>query len=404
MKMAFCSLIVAMLIVQGCAAPSRQIAVPADLELNAQIPGFKAIRYRLGIDQTALARESLASVKREQSYLSKRGQKDPLPIAYFLAISGGGEKGAFGAGLLNGWTTAGNRPQFKLVTGISTGALIAPFAFLGPKYDATLKAFYTTTSTSDILDKRNLFAAINNDALADSRPLQNQLEKQVTQNLLDAIAAEYAKGRLLFIGTVDIDAENAVIWNMTRIASVNDPKALDLFRSIMLASASIPGVFPPVMIDVQAGGTRYQEMHVDGGTMGQVFVYPAALALEELALEEGIDRERRLYIIRNGQMKQDWATVERRTWAIGIRALSTLMRVQGLNDLYRIYMIAQRDDVDYNLAIISHDFNAPKKEAFDPEYMSKLFDLGYSMAAKGYPWSKIPPYYDPPDDAEPVNP
>ncbi len=387
-----------LLIIQGCAAPPRLPAVPVALQDQAQIPGLTGVRYRVGNKQdlAAMARDSMESIEREQAYLASQGQGGPLPLAVFLAVSGGGDNGAFGAGLLNGWTKAGNRPPFKLVTGISTGALIAPFAFLGPAYDARLKEFYTTISPKDILERRSILAALTSDAMADNRPLWNQLEKHVTRELLDAIAAEHQKGRILLVGTTDLDARQGIIWNMTKIAASQDPKALELFRSIMIASAAIPGAFPPVLIDVEAGGQRYQEMHVDGGAMAQVFVYPAALNIRERARKRGVDRERRLYIIRNSRLDPDWAQVDRRTMTIAARAIGSLIHTQGLGDLFRIYLTAQRDGVDYNLAYIPATFNAPRREEFDTEYMRALFDLAYGMAVKGYPWQKTPPGFSPP--------
>jgi predicted acylesterase/phospholipase RssA len=247
---------------QGCAGPVRKEAVPAPLTTRAVVPGLADVRYRIGIDQEAIEREAIDSPRREQAYLRSRGHRGALPPAAFLAVSGGGDNGAFGAGLLNGWTAAGDRPEFKLVTGVSTGALIAPFAFLGPAYDAQLRAFYTGVTPADILKPRSLLAAITSDAMADNAPLWRRVEQEVDQALLDAIAAEYKKGRLLLVGTVDLDARHGVLWNLTRIAASRDPKAIGLFRSIMIASAAIPGAFPPVMIDVEADGRAFQEMHV----------------------------------------------------------------------------------------------------------------------------------------------
>ena len=393
----FCSAllvaVITLVLVQGCTKLTRRAAVPVALQTQAQVPGLSGVRFRVGTENSELVNEGLASIKREQAYLALKGHTGPLPPAMFLAISGGGDNGAFAAGLLNGWTAAGNRPQFKLVTGISTGALIAPFAFLGSAYDAKLKEFYTTISAKDVMEKRNILAAVTSDAMADNLPLWEQLEKHINRQLLDAIAVEYDKGRLLLVATADLDARNAIIWNMTKIAASRDPKALKLFRAIIIASAAIPGLFPPVMIDVEANGQRHQEMHVDGGTMAQVFVYPPSMKLREIGREARIERKRRLYIIRNSRLDPDWASVERKTISIAQRAISSLIQTQGIGDLYRIYLIAQRDDVDYNLAYIPSSFNVPKKEDFDTEYMQQLFGVGYEMAAKGYPWQKMPPGY-----------
>lgn len=382
-----------LLLTQGCAGPVRKEAVPSALTTQAVVPGLADVRYRVGIDNDAILKEGLASVQREQAYLRASGQGTTLPPAAFLAVSGGGDNGAFGAGLLNGWTAAGNRPEFKLVTGISTGALIAPFAFLGPDYDGRLKDFYTNTAPTDIAKKRSILAVLNSDAMADNAPLWKRVGQEVDRPLLDAIAREYEKGRLLLVATADLDARQAVLWNMTKIAVSPDPKALDLFRSILIASASIPGAFPPVMIDVEANGHPYQEMHVDGGTMAQVFVYPPVLHLKELGKSNRFDRERRAYVIRNARLDPDWAQVDRRTMNIAGRAISSLIHTQGIGDLYRIYLTCQRDGVDYNLAYIPASFYAPHKEEFDTAYMRALFKTAYDMAAKGYPWAKTPPGY-----------
>lgn len=383
-----------LLFAPGCATPPRQPAVPEKLQDQAQIPGLENVRYRIGNpdDLAAMAREGLESVKREQAYLAASGHSGPLPPAVFLAVSGGGDNGAFGAGLLCGWTVAGNRPTFKLVTGVSTGALTAPFAFAGSAYDATLKEVYTTISAKDILEPRSLLAALTSDAMADNHPLWKLIAKYVDQALLDVIAAEYAKGRLLLVGTTDLDARRAIIWNLTKLAASRHPKALELFRTLMIASAAIPGAFPPSMIDVEAGGQPYQEMHVDGGAMTQVFIYPPSLDLKTGASKLGIQqRERRAYVIRNSRLDPEWAQVERSTMTIAGRAISSLIHTQGIGDLYQIYLTTQRDGVDFNLAYIPDSFNAPRKEDFDTEFMRQLFAVGYDMAAKGYPWRKTPP-------------
>jgi len=379
----------------GCATPQRAPAVPRELQDRAIVPGMSPAIRTWGY---ALSPEFLESVmkasQREQTHLAAIGHTGPLPPAVYLAISGGGQDGTFTAGLLNGWTASGTRPEFKMVTGISTGALIAPFAYLGPEYDPVLKKFYTTITTKDVLKKRGVLAAVFEDALADNKPLRELLDTVVDQHTLDAIAAEYAKGRLLFIGTTNLDARRAVIWDIGAIASSKSPQALPLIRNIMIASAAIPAAFPPVLIDVEVDGKPYQEMHVDGGAMTQVFLYPPSFKLKEAAAAAGTVRERRGYIIRNARLDPDWADVQPRTLSIASRAIGSLIQTQGIGDLYRIYLNAQRDDIDYNLAYIPRTFDAWPREAFDREYMSQLYQLGYDMAVKGYPWEKTPPAYD----------
>jgi predicted acylesterase/phospholipase RssA len=297
--------------------------------------------------------------------------------------------------LLNGWTAAGTRPEFKLVTGISTGALIAPFAFLGEKYDATLTEVYTTTGPEDVLEPRSILGGLLSDAMADNEPLWTLTRKFVTAALLQEVAAEYAKGRFLLIGTADIDARRPIIWDMGKIASYGGPEALELFIDVMMASASIPVGFPPVMIDVEVDGKRYQEMHVDGGTMSQVFAYPTAIRLRDLSAASELERERSLYIIRNARLDPDWAQVERKTMSIAGRAISSLLHTQGIGDLFRIYATAERDGVDFNLGFIPPTFTTPHPEEFDNAYMRALYDVGYDLALRGFPWMKAPPNFDP---------
>jgi hypothetical protein len=321
------------------------------------------------------------------------GEHGPLPTAYYLAISGGGADGAYGAGVMCGWTDAGTRPEFKVVTGISTGALTAPFVFLGPAYDDRLRKVYTSVSTDEIATSRGMLAALYSDALMDTVPLRTLLGTLVDERMMQDIAREYARGRLLMVATTNLDANRGVIWNVGAIASSGDPKALKLIHDILIASAAIPAAFPPVMIDVELDGVRYQEMHVDGGAKAQVFLYPPTFALSARASEEGIERERVAYVIRNARLDPQWASVQRRTLSIAGRAISSLIQTQGVGDLYRIYMITQRDGVGFNLAFIPPTFNVKATEDFDPVYMTKLFEVGYTAATApgGYPWHKSPP-------------
>ena len=384
-----------LLLLQGCAIPSRLSAVPVKETTRAEIPGIPNARFWVDADLNPLIREALTEFEREEVEWLREGQRDPLPPAHYLAISGGGDNGAFGAGLLVGWTQAGDRPTFKLVTGVSTGALIAPFAFLGPEYDETLRAVYTQVTPQDIATPRGLLAAITSDAIADNQPLFRLISKYFTQNLLARIAQEHQKGRMLFIGTTNLDARRPVVWNMGAIAeaAANHPQALELFRRILLASAAIPGEFPPVMFDVEVDGQPYQEMHVDGGAMRQVFLYPANLS--DTARQEGREvfaqRVRKAYVIRNARLDPDWATVERSTLTIVGHAISALIQTQGIGDLYRLYLLAQKDGLDFNLAYIGADFTVEHQEDFDQKFMRELFDYGYQLGKKGYPWQKAPP-------------
>jgi predicted acylesterase/phospholipase RssA len=380
----------------GCSTPHRLPAVPAP-QLVQATPIAGPVRFLVSRESDTFAAEARLALAKEQQWLASQGRTGELPPAYFLAISGGGDNGAYGAGFLNGWTAAGTRPEFKVVTGVSTGALIAPFAFLGPKYDYVLRRVYTQTSQKDIFKKRGLVKGIFGDSMADSRPLANIISSYVNRGLLDEIAAEYAKGRILLVGTANLDSLEPVIWNLTAVAASKDPNATKLFASVLLASASIPGAFPPVMIDVNVNGSRFQEMHVDGGTMAQVFLYPPSLSVAD-----GPKRKRTLYIIRNARLDADWASVERRTLSIATRAIASLTRTQGIGDLYRIYATSQRDGLDFNLTYIPKTFDTPHEEEFDTAYMRSLFDVGFQSAKTTYQWQKYPPGFEAPIDKTPV--
>ena len=380
--------------IAGCSTPQRLPAVPAASELRVG-HALGPIRFLVSRESESFAAEARNSLAREQAWLASQGQSGELPPAYFLAISGGGDNGAYGAGFLNGWTASGARPEFKVVTGISTGALIAPFAFLGPKYDYVLQRVYTTTAQKDIFKKRGLKSMIWGDSMADTTPLAKIIGTYVTPEFLAEIAAEYAKGRALLIGTTNLDSLEPVIWNMGAIAASSDPRAAGLFRNILLASASIPGAFPPVMIDVNIDGQPYQEMHVDGGTVTQVFLYPPSFSVAGAP-----QRKRVLYIIRNARMDADWASTQRRTMTIAMRAIDSLTRTQGIGDLYRIYATTNRDGIDFNLTYIPASFNVPHTEQFDTNYMRSLYGVGLQAAKTGYQWYKYPPGFDAPMEAQ----
>jgi len=380
----FIALLVGLFLLLRPSGVTRRNAVPNDLETAAVVAGFpNFIRY-FPTDATHEAqfeKDFLESNERERLDLAQHGYTGPLPPAAYLAISGGGDNGAFGAGLLNGWSATGERPTFKLVTGVSTGALIAPFAFLGSGYDGIIKSIYTGISFRDIAFKRSPLWVLLGDAMADNTPLRKLVEKNVTREVLGAIANERDKGRVLLVATTNLDARRPVIWNITEIAAARSDLALQLIRRILIASAAIPGTFPPMMIDVLAAGNYYQEMHVDGATAAQVFVYPTAMRLHQLA-----PRKRTLYIIRNARLDPEWAEVERRTVPIAFRAISTLVQFQGIGDLYTIYTVAQRDRLAFNLAFIPPTFDYPHKQLFDTKYMKELFAVGEGMAVKGTDW------------------
>jgi hypothetical protein len=376
------------LIATGCSIPDRGDAVPRGDTDRAQPLGIPNARFYADGDARLMVEEGVKSGAREAAALRVAGAlPTQIPPAYFLAVSGGGDNGAFGAGIINGWTAIGTRPTFKMVTGVSTGALIAPFAFLGSDYDAQLREVYTTMTPDKVFRQRGISAALFDDAMADTTPLADVIAKYADQKMLEAIAAEYNKGRLLMIGTTDLDAQRPVIWNIGAIAASGHPGALDLFRKILRASAAIPGLFQPVLIDVELDGKKYQELHVDGGAIAQLFLYPPSIDMSV----SNIKRERRAYIIRNARLDPDYAMAERRTITIAGRAIVAMLAASGVNDVLRTYFVSQRDKVDYNLAYIGRDFDAPKKGEFDQAYMNALYEYGVRQIVEGRAWHKHPP-------------
>lgn len=344
-------------------------------------------RYWPALNVDPLYEAAIAATERERHYRTGAGYKDDqLPPASYLAISGGGDDGAFAAGIMVGWTLHGDRPEFKVVTGISAGALIAPFVFLGPRYDSVLRDVSVSIGSKDIFHVRGLIRAIFSDAFADDRPLASLIAKYVTSSLLSAVAEQYERGRDLFIGTTDLDSGQAVVWNMGEIAKSQAPGALKLFRQIMLASASIPGVFPPVMIEVMARGKTHQEMHVDGGVTTEVFLFPASFINDITADRGTLRRERDVYVIRNGRVGPVWRSVPRRTIIVGRRALDRLLDAQGLDDLYRLQTISREEHEEFHVAYIGDDFSYPPHRAFDAEYMHRVFDYSVGLAAAGGAW------------------
>jgi len=380
--------------ISGCASLERLPAVTYAQAKQADILDIADARFYVSETKQILD----VAVRAGQRRNLTRGVST---ARHFLAISGGGDDGAFGAGLLVGWSDRGNRPEFDVVTGVSTGALSAPFAFLGRAYDPQLRAVYTETSAGDIFEARApLLGAIAGDALTNNAPLRAMIARQLDETMVRRIAEEYKKGRLLFILTTNLDQGRPVIWNIGAIASSNHPKARSLIVEVLLASTSIPVVFPPVMLDVTIAGERYQEMHVDGGTIAQAFLYPPSISLRTAAARVGVsekilrtERKRVAYVIRNGRFTRPEESVRLQTVAIAKEALSTMIASSGVNDTYRMYLLARRDGVDFNLASINDDFEVPYKGPFDKGYMQTLFEYGYQKGRAGYPWQKAPPGY-----------
>jgi hypothetical protein len=358
--------------------------VPEHLVDVAGVPGLPSARFWGDVPPEDMA-ERITVFKQQLAGLEDR-------CIRWLAISGGGSQGAFAAGLLRGWTESGTRPPFHAVSGISTGAIAAPFALLGSEWDDPLEEVYTEFSTRDLIKRRSLPAAIMGSSFVSTAPLYAVITRYADRRMLQAIADACAEGRRLLVGTTNLDLMRPVVWRLTDIAASGHPDALTLFRKLVLASASIPAAFPPVHMEVEAEGHRFEEMHVDGGATSQVFVYPLAWNMKSMLEEMGCTAK--LFVIRNDRLEPTRKVVKPRLHAIAARSISSLIHVQGFGDLYRIFLAAQRDGIEFNVATIPSEITTKPSEQFDPVYMRELFELGRELGKSGRAWQKHPPGYD----------
>jgi hypothetical protein len=298
-------------------------------------------------------------------------------------MSGGGSDGAYGAGVLTGLTQTGKRPDFAVVTGASMGALLAPYAFLGPRFDEELHSLFATITAGDIFEDRPTTSS-----LMDSWPLKRTIEKRVTPQLLADIAAEHARGRRLLVVTTNLDAGRRVVWNMGAIAAQGDDKALALFRSVLLASASIPGIFPPVLIDVQSHGKALQELHNDGTITAPFFIAPeqvlAGTGTVQLPTKE-------LYVIANAKLSQQFEMTTPQTALVLGRSISLALQSGLRVELLLTLAAAQKQGISVNVAQIDAEFEHPSRGAFDPDYMKALYDFGVERAKQGKAFETVAP-------------
>ncbi|WP_405235155.1 patatin-like phospholipase family protein [Lentisalinibacter orientalis] len=378
--------VLVVLSVCGCAAqPERINPLPPESVGLADIPGIpharqwgdeppEEIEGWLQLPEDVLRERHGGVMGREHDY---------------LVISGGGGNGAFGAGLLAGWSANGSRPEFQIVSGISTGSLIAPFAFLGPAHDATLKEMYTRYSTEDLVEYRSVIGIVRGDAALSTERLRELIARYVNDGVIDAIAAEGKRGRSLFVGTTNLDAGRPVVWDITRIAASPSPGARDLIHDIILASAAIPGAFPPVIVEVEAGGVRYDEMHVDGGVTSQLFLASTGIDWRDVHEKLGVQGDPDLYVIRNSRIRPAPEAVQRRLIPVLGRTVSTLINSQGIGDIAKLYAMSAEHGFNFQLAYIPASFEGEPQETFDREYMGRLFEFGYELARADEAWTLV---------------
>ena len=308
---------------------------------------------------------------------SADGRRETLLHADFLVISGGGSDGAYAAALLKGWTERGTRPEFEVVTGVSTGALAAPFAFLGYAYDDVLAEIYETHGDADLYTSNGPFGLIG-PALEDTAPLKRLIEHYVSDAVIDAISAQGRNGRRLLVQATNIDAQRPVVWDLTAIASSGRVDRRDLLVTVLLASSAIPAVFPPQRIAVSGDdGQVYDELHVDGGTTAQIFFTPPELRLGDYERAGfGHGRTRTLFAIRNGKIGPEYEVTEEATVPLATRAIATLVKGQTLAELEALDRTAHDHRALFLYSAVPQSFHATKTGTFDPAYMTKLYEAG----------------------------
>ena len=376
------ALLLATCLIAACSSLSLRTPVPKELQDVAAVPGLPNVRYwgdELPDNIDALVAQH-----------SRQIVANHLQRGNFLALSGGGGDGAFGAGLLVGWTASGTRPEFEVVTGISTGALIAPFAFLGPAYDRKLNAVYTSYGTTQIASFNILGGLLGGVAITEDSQLKELIAKFVPDDVIAAIAREHMRGRRLLVGTTNLDSQRPVVWDMGAIAASGAPDAPQLFRDVLLASASVPGLFPPVFIDVTAAGQKLQEMHVDGGTTAEVFFLPPEL-IRMADAGNSMGHRPNLYVISNGKLGPEYKPVAANTFSIVKRSVQTLIKSQWSSDLVGLYIGASEAGMVFHLASVPTSFDKVSSEPFDRDYMRALFRRGYELGRSGHPWADRPP-------------
>jgi predicted acylesterase/phospholipase RssA len=319
-----------------------------------------------------------------------------------LVLSGGGANGAFTVGVLKGWSDSRTRPPFDVVTGISTGALIAPFAFLGPDYDDELVRLYTEVRDRDVFRRRIITGLLWSDALADSTPLRRNIELAVTPELLERIAQAHAQGRRLYVGTTDLDQKRLVTWDLGAIAAGTNPDKLELFRKVLLASASVPGLMPPVPLDVEVDGKHFTELHVDGGVTTTLFLQPAMLGACSAA-EAKAGGNSSVWVIVAGKLRPAPHPVGRGLFHVAEESFIGMLQSRYEADVVKTYLLARSAGAKFAVTAIPDESGERSENtlSFNPRMMREFFEMGYDAVTGGTAWTSVPAGLKPGDDTPP---
>ncbi|MCJ9719223.1 patatin-like phospholipase family protein [Agrobacterium sp. SHOUNA12C] len=372
-----CLLIILLLPLAGCMTVSRP-QYRADQSSAAEVPGFPGVRSYLD--------EGSSSWEDAFDWQPAAAQGD----VNYLMISGGGAGGAFSAGVLSAWTKTGKRPRFDIVSGVSTGALIAPFAFLGSSYDDLIAHLYTSGVAKNLVDRRLLPNQMLGKSLLRGRTLRSMVDQYITQDVLDAVAREHRNGRRLLVLTSNLDSQRAVVWNMGAIAASGRPGALQLFRDVLVASASIPGVYPPVLIKAQAGDRHFQELHSDGGSSSQILTFPSTVLASASHAPRSKARKLNIFVLVNNALMPEFSNTSERTLPVMARAYATLIKAQERDALMALYGWARRTGATFHAASIDCQIPYDIADPFNDRYMRAVFTLGARETLNGTLWNDVP--------------
>lgn len=298
-----------------------------------------------------------------------------------LALSGGGANGAWGAGVMTAWS---DPPTFEVVTGVSTGALIAPFVFAGRSFDPALTQAYTGGQADGLLKSRGLLALFL-PGVFDPAPLRDLVLDNVDETLLRAVAAEHAKGRRLYVATTSLDTQTQIVWDMGALASRDDVASRVLFVNVLIASASIPGAFPPVPLTYDHDGRQVSEIHVDGGTVANFLVAPEPLLLAD---NLGARGEGRIWVLVNGKPEPKFQVATLSPARIAARSFDTMMKAITRSDLANTAQFARVNGMTMNVAMIGPETEEDSLD-FGRENMNRLFQAGRAAMQAGQAWRTV---------------
>lgn len=363
------------LFVGGCAATAPRSEYSIPISTAASIPDIADAR--IWADDPKITRGGL---------WSPTALTDKTTPVNMLSLSGGGAEGAFGAGFLAGWTKTGNRPKFSVVSGTSAGALLAPFAFLGPNYDPVLQQIFTQEKTSDLVRVAGLSAVFGSSVFSDE-PLNKIVAHYVTPELVNQVALEHAKGRRLYVITTNIDTQRTAIWNMGAIASARTPEALQLFRKVLVASASVPGILPPQEITVRYNGREFKEMHLDGGVTANIMLLPESIL--QSGRHSKMATTPTLYLLFNGKIDHEYKLVRPRTLSVLERSFGTSIKAGSRQSFIAAQQFARAQGWEIRMTALRADYESPVHEIkLDEQELTALFNEGARSGSQPGAWRK----------------